>query len=267
MSSPLKKRKLNHGSKTTAQPKGLEYFFSKQKENGSAVVEDQGKASAELSDDELARRIQAKWDQEVASEAQRRDTALKTKFENPEPGLSSITGFPKAETKVPPKNSEASEPAATMSSSTLSLQSTGTAEDEVNSSIPLDESPLTFDPSKYVPQLRQYWASDDGNASYSLLTRCFVLVSATTSRIKIVDTLVNCLRVLIEGDSSSLLPSVRSKSFAGRLSSFLTWAGLAGYECNIPTLHLTGAGLGRIGNIKGPEASLWPGQPRPESNL
>ncbi|KOS17936.1 DNA ligase 3 [Escovopsis weberi] len=82
------------------------------------------------------------------------------------------------------------------------------AEDVVTGMIPLDEPPLTFDPSKYVAQLRENWASESGDASYALLVRCFVLVSATTSRIKIVDTLVNCLRVLIESDPSSLLPAV-----------------------------------------------------------
>jgi DNA ligase-1 len=40
------------------------------------------------------------------------------------------------------------------------------------------------------------------------LTRCFILINSTTSRIKIVDTLVNLLRTIIEGDPSSLLPAV-----------------------------------------------------------
>jgi hypothetical protein len=90
----------------------------------------------------------------------------------------------------------------------LSLQSTGSAEDEISSKIPFDESPLTFDPQKYVPDLQKHWAAEDGNASYALLTRCFVLVNSTQSRIKIVDTLVNLLRTLIEGDPTSLLPTV-----------------------------------------------------------
>jgi DNA ligase-1 len=67
---------------------------------------------------------------------------------------------------------------------------------------------LTFDPAKYIPQLQESWASEGGAASYSLLTRCFVLVNSTQSRIKIVDTLVNCIRLLIEADPSSLLPAV-----------------------------------------------------------
>lgn len=91
---------------------------------------------------------------------------------------------------------------------TLSLQSAGMDEDIITNSIPLDEPPLTFEPSKYLEQLKEHWSKDGGNASYALLTRCFVLVSGTASRIKIVDTLVNCLRLLIEGEPESLLPAV-----------------------------------------------------------
>lgn len=72
----------------------------------------------------------------------------------------------------------------------------------------MDESPLTFEPSRYIPQLQSAWAADGGDSSYALLVRCFVLVSGTQSRIKIVDTLVNCLRIFIEADPSSLLPAV-----------------------------------------------------------
>lgn len=65
-----------------------------------------------------------------------------------------------------------------------------------------------------VPLVRQQIASycskrrTDHALSDALLTRCFVLVSGTSSRIKIVDTLVNCLRVIIEADPDSLLPAV-----------------------------------------------------------
>ena len=82
--------------------------------------------------------------------------------------------------------------------------------DMVSETIPFDESPLVFDPSKYIPQLKESWANDGGDASYALLTRCFVLVNGTQSRIKIVDALVNCIRLLIEADPESLLPMVRS---------------------------------------------------------
>jgi DNA ligase 1 len=106
--------------------------------------------------------------------------------------------------------------------STLSLQSIAASVDTISGSIPFDESPLTFEPEKYVPLLRDHWAKDGGNASYALLTRCFVLVNGTTSRIKIVDTFVNCLRVLIEGDPESLLPAVSLLAFHQTLSAFTT---------------------------------------------
>jgi DNA ligase-1 len=81
-------------------------------------------------------------------------------------------------------------------------------EDSIAATLPFDENPLTFTPSKYIPDLQNHWASDQGHVSYALLTRCFVLVNATSSRIKIVDTLVNMLRTIIESDSDSLLPAV-----------------------------------------------------------
>ena len=105
-----------------------------------------------------------------------------------------------------------SKPTDNKANPTLGLQAAGMAEDTTTTSIPFDESPLTFDPQEYLDQLKEHWASEGGNASYALLTRCFILINGTTSRIKIVDTLVNCLRVLIEGDPASLLPAVSSVS-------------------------------------------------------
>lgn len=82
------------------------------------------------------------------------------------------------------------------------------AEEVASSTIPLDESPLTFEPAKYIPALKDAWAAEGGDASYALLTRCFIIVGGTTKRIKTVDSLVNCVRLLIEADPSSLLPAV-----------------------------------------------------------
>lgn len=95
-----------------------------------------------------------------------------------------------------------------MGKNTLSLQSMADAEESISATMPLDESPLTFEPAKYIPDLQNAWAAEGGNASYALLTRCFVLVGGTTKRIKTVDTLVNCVRLLIEADPASLLPAV-----------------------------------------------------------
>ncbi|KAI1761079.1 ATP-dependent DNA ligase [Hypoxylon sp. FL1150] len=219
MPSPAKKRKLNTGtSKSSGLPsRGLEYFFSKQKHNDgveeknteSQVASSPPAQDQEMTDEELARKLQAEWDKEAETATARAsgspaeapvfDTcgsnhtikAIETPQESPAPS----TEVKKVGDKDKGKG-------------TLSLQSVAASVDTVSESIPFDESPLSFDPTEYVPQLQEHWASDGGNASYALLTRCFVLVNSTSSRIKIVDTLVNCLRVLIEGDPESLLPAV-----------------------------------------------------------
>ncbi|PTB44646.1 hypothetical protein M441DRAFT_132482 [Trichoderma asperellum CBS 433.97] len=217
MSSPSKRRKLNSGTKQpAAQSRGLEYFFSKQKQSEALpppTGEDGASSSAStlLTDEELARKLQAEWDQEAANEA-----AAARGSQNSTPktqGTEAITetgdsDFTPTSTSRPAQSIGETTPKKLETKKTLALQSTGMADDLITESIPLDESPLTFDPSKYVKELQEYWAAEGGNASYALLTRCFVLVSGTTSRIKIVDTLVNCLRILIESDPSSLLPAV-----------------------------------------------------------
>ncbi|OAA65298.1 DNA ligase [Niveomyces insectorum RCEF 264] len=228
MPSPAKKRKLDAGNAKGAQPRGLEYFFSKQRENGraegvpKAPKEDSGipggivatpQSAAEMSDEEFARKIQAEWDEEQRrSEAQAEATAgvvaeSEAKSEDKEPDESVVDeGKP-----VLPPETAANEPlvAAThVTKNTLSLQSVTTTEDQVAATLPLDESPFVFDPSRYLPALQRQWAAEGGHASYALLIRCFVLVGATQSRIKIVDTLVNALRLLIEGDPGSLRAAV-----------------------------------------------------------
>ncbi|KAI5466845.1 ATP-dependent DNA ligase [Mariannaea sp. PMI_226] len=215
MSSPSKKRKLNNGSKSSdPAPRGLEYFFSKQRQNGTGASSKPDaktpgdSASSVLTDEELARRLQAEWDQEEreASLARNKPASGESNERNPvreadqvsKPDQPLVLPLPLAK------------PSSTQekSTGTLGLQSAGISDDTTSTSIPLDESPLTFQPSQYIPHLQEHWALEGGDASYALLTRCFVLVSGTTSRIKIVDTLVNCLRILIEGDPSSLLPAV-----------------------------------------------------------
>ncbi|KAI8963442.1 ATP-dependent DNA ligase [Daldinia sp. FL1419] len=217
MPSPTKKRKLNSGnSKSSGLPsRGLEYFFSKQKENKSS--NDKGPGDKESSsegpahdqvttDEEFARKLQAEWDKEAEVVGRASGS----------PAVAAVPDPPKPDsvTETVHTPSQSSDPTAgekkaeRKGKGTLSLQSVAASVDTVSENIPFDESPLTFDPSQYLPQLSEHWATDGGNASYALLTRCFVLINSTTSRIKIVDTLVNCLRVLIEGDPESLLPAV-----------------------------------------------------------
>ncbi|KAI1385509.1 ATP-dependent DNA ligase [Hypoxylon trugodes] len=219
MSSPAKKRKLNNnGSKSSALPsRGLEYFFSKQKQNNDSDKEArQGKMAShspslpdrvhEMTDEELARKLQAEWDREaeIAGHGSGTPAAPTTSDFRNTPSSTEAVATPVEATNTVFEATKTND----KGKGTLSLQSVAAAVDTVSETIPFDESPLTFDPSKYVPQLQEHWESEGGNASYALLTRCFVLVNSTSSRIKIVDTLVNCLRVLIEGDPKSLLPAV-----------------------------------------------------------
>ncbi|GJC77528.1 DNA ligase 3 [Colletotrichum liriopes] len=222
MPSPSKKRKLNDQSSSGVPSRGLEYFFSKQKLNGSSTPKatselpseaasngsDSRDQQPELTDEELARKLQAEWDAEVQNE--RADsTPCPEPVREPSPQSQSINAvqFTKERPAVDLSSTTAVHPAAPKTK-TLTLSSVANAEDSVSTRIPLDQSPLTFDPSEFVPQLKIHWAAEGGHASYAFLTRCFILVNATQSRIKIVDTLVNCIRVLIEADPESLLPAV-----------------------------------------------------------
>ncbi|KAK5662542.1 hypothetical protein OQA88_8454 [Cercophora sp. LCS_1] len=215
--SPAKKRKLNPDAKQKAIPtRGLEYFFAKQQQNGSSsklpssspdvslAPNPPNGPGAQLTDEELARKLQAEWDAEVSGSSSQSESKPGSKPTTSKASETPITTMPQ------PSSSSAPPPLAKTdkAKNTLSLSSVAATKDQASASIPLDESPLTFNPSQYIPQLQECWASDGGDASYALLTRCFVLVSGTQSRIKIVDTLVNSIRVLIEGDPSSLLPAV-----------------------------------------------------------
>ncbi|KAI2462904.1 ATP-dependent DNA ligase [Annulohypoxylon bovei var. microspora] len=218
MSSPTKKRKLNTGSsKPSGLPsRGLEYFFSKQRQNNSSgkVAEEAQRTNSPLStqdeghgmtDEELARKLQAEWDKEaeIAGRASGSPVPSTVSHSRATPNVTETSQAPRES-----PNPELEAKAENKGKGTLSLQSVSATVDSVSETIPFDESPLAFDPAEYVPKLREHWANDGGDASYALLTRCFVLVNGTSSRIKIVDTLVNCLRILIEADPKSLLPAV-----------------------------------------------------------
>lgn len=220
MSSPAKKRKRNDYKAADQPARGLDYFFAKQKEKKQEQeadgVEKEPKAADEeegygLTDEELARKLQAQWD---AEDQQVQSSRSKGRDESGRDDAPQVVENPQGE-EASKREEEAinssttTEIATDRSKNTLALQSTATDEDTITTNIPFDESPLTFEPSKYIPDLQKHWASDGGNASYALLTRCFVLVNSTQSRIKIVDTLVNLLRTIIEADSDSLLPAVR----------------------------------------------------------
>ena len=181
-----------------------------------APTECQAQSSPEEStdgptDEQLAQQLQEQWNREdAASNANRcgskaRDEAITPVTE--EVGDCARAKPPQSDDLVAATSTEhsSSKPADTH---TLSLQSAIGSEDDITPIVNFDQSPLTFDPSVYISHLQQQWAHEGGKATYALLTHCFVLVNQTQSRIKIVDNLVNLLRVLIEADPSSLLSAV-----------------------------------------------------------
>ncbi|KAK7180657.1 hypothetical protein DPSP01_011250 [Paraphaeosphaeria sporulosa] len=233
MSTPTKRRKKNDGS---IQPvRSLDYFFAKQKQDAAKptreadvkVIEASDTPNGEqdtstLTDEELARKLQAEWNEQDQQASAKVPTSSDL-YDKPEKAVEPATNLAinlatngdaigNQGTRTPPNDDDklAAEVSinAAPRKNTLSLQSAAAAEDTVSANIPFDESPLEFDPSTYISDLQTHWAAEGGHATYALLTRCFVLVNNTTSRIKIVDTLVNLLRTIIEGDPESLLPAV-----------------------------------------------------------
>ncbi|KAH9880020.1 hypothetical protein J1614_002045 [Plenodomus biglobosus] len=231
MNSPSKRRKKNDGSK---QPvRSLDYFFAKQTAKtttkdattataGASTAQGIGTGietdDATLTDEELARKLQEQWDKEDQEREQQQKQETRSErvssnelYEDPgNPAAKDPIEVAFAEEKTETTDHTARPETTTfpLQRNTLTLQSTASDEDTITLNIPFDQSPLEFDPSKYIPDLQKHWVADGGHATYALLTRCFVLVNSTASRIKIVDTLVNLLRTIIEGDPSSLLPAV-----------------------------------------------------------
>src|SRR5690606_22644038 len=88
------------------------------------------------------------------------------------------------------------------SSDLVSIMPIENSTEDIIWGLPLDQDPLKFNPDDYTSLQTVF---PNGKATYALLTRGFVLITSTRSRIKIVDTLVNLLRVLIRHDPHSLL--------------------------------------------------------------
>ncbi|EXJ66360.1 DNA ligase 1 [Cladophialophora psammophila CBS 110553] len=223
MESPAKRRKKNDSKSAAVPHRSLDFFFRKQNEqqkearNGTVqsdemATTDLSVSEKELTDEELARKLQEEW----AREDGPRESTLNDANSHNLPkdaeahehkAEEDVRDFVTAAIDQTPPTGPRS-PSNISKKGVLGLQSTASEEDTITLIIPFDQSPLVFDPSHYVPELKRHWAADGGSASYALLTRCFVLVNSTQSRIKIVDTLVNCLRVIIEADPESLLPAV-----------------------------------------------------------
>ncbi|KAF2219849.1 ATP-dependent DNA ligase [Elsinoe ampelina] len=216
MSTPNKRRKKNDYAASTQPVKSLDFFFGKQKDSKVAGPTTQGRVLEEtphvpLSDEDYARKLQAEWAEEDRQQAngslngpesvgQENDHAQQDNTEAKEADSPDV----KPEPAPPPARNAF----ASLGKNTLSLQSATAEDDEISNTVPFDQSPFTFEPQDYIQDLTKEWTKEGGNVTYSLLTRCFVLINSAQSRIKIVDTLVNLLRTIIEGDPASLLPAV-----------------------------------------------------------
>ena len=226
MSTPNKRRKTDAYKSPQKAVGSLDSFFKRaqnvnSKVPGSVVnepISTKKKINSEdetpLTDEAFARQLQAQWNkEEISVEALPRqphaDTPSSKVIEQDD---GSVKGGEEPKPAVDRESDKQTQNATIFSASkqktTLSLQSTAQSEDTVSSTVPFDENPLTFNPQRYLPDLQKYWSTLGGQSSYGILTRCFILVNSTQSRIKIVDTLVNFLRTIIEGDPQSLLSTV-----------------------------------------------------------
>ncbi|SZF03764.1 unnamed protein product [Blumeria hordei] len=166
-------------------------------------------------DEEIARKLQAEWCQEELMVSCIKPSEIPENLPSGsqpignEACLSDInSSYCDKDMRLKPTSKNVIKPISTEKERTLSIMLTENNADEDGSNIPFGESPLTFRPSNYKEELGNYSITEGGNISYSLLTKCFMLISGTSSRIKIIDTLVNLLRILIEEDPSSLIPAV-----------------------------------------------------------
>lgn len=207
MPSPSKRQK-----KVLQSGKTLDYFFSKDRQPPSPGP----KPRDEAADEEYARKLAEEWAKEDGGV---QETQL--------PGLSAagVKKRPRSSNseKVPIRTHLDTDPARPVAPQTvsgdgaspapaipqtpkkaISVQSAGELSTAIGL-LPLDQDPLSFNPDVYR-QLRELLP--DGKATYGLLTRAFVLVNSTRSRIKIVDTITNFLRTLIRLDPDSLLAAV-----------------------------------------------------------
>lgn len=251
MSSPAKRRKRNDFQSSPKAIRSLDYFFGKQTNDNisnkshtaggsytaARVTESDDRQCVEngnpsLTDESLARRLQEEWNNEDISANSHSFPSSFPTIQPSDPTEENLMAIAKNEEEPQQIRHDAEESVNSgLKKATLSLQSAASAEDVISSTVPFDESPLTYDPSQYIPELKKHWATEGGDASYALLTRCFILVNSTQSRIKIVDTLVNLLRTIIEGDPDSLLPTVSpyTTSRSLKLAADHRYLGLACY--------------------------------------
>jgi len=189
--TPSKRRKLNNGDQQVSPSKGrsLDFFFGKQQ----AAKKDAPRSSPKIAnnnelyrsdckseekeegssdaDEAYARRLQAQFDEE--SRAQAGETTASVQSIDDGALKPEIIHVPEDKTESQlesPIASAAPSTAIEPRKQTLSLQSAAASKDVISDTVPFDENPLTFDPGKYLPDLRKQWVADGGDVTFSLLT-------------------------------------------------------------------------------------------------
>ncbi|KAK6541196.1 hypothetical protein TWF694_008563 [Orbilia ellipsospora] len=225
--SPAKRRKKN--DKTSSPSKGptLDFFFGRKQPvppSKLKLVSDTD-SNEGLTDEELARKLQAQWAKEdaatpsqsfreldtgessqrsVAEEQEARDLEFARKLQQEENDGATISK--EEETTWDPMEGSSTKLAQTAPQSETKIQLEYKPDwDKIIDELPFDQDPLSFDPLDYKSLIEEL---PDKRLTYGLLTRAFVLINSTRSRIKIVDTLTNFLRTAIACDPNSLLPAV-----------------------------------------------------------
>ncbi|KAF3919773.1 hypothetical protein ABW20_dc0108540 [Dactylellina cionopaga] len=227
--SPAKRRKKN--DKTSSPSKGhtLEYFFGRKQPAPSKLnLVSDNEPNEGLTDEQLARKLQEQWakedallskdakENEIGESSQRsilleqeaKDLEFARKLQKEGELEENISGNEDAtndfQETLLSADVEAPEEATDFTKAKVQLEYKPEW-DKLVDELPFDKDPLSFDPNDYISLVD---GLPDSKLTYGLLTRAFVLINSTRSRIKIVDTLTNFLRTAIACDSASLLPAV-----------------------------------------------------------
>ncbi|EPS40587.1 hypothetical protein H072_5564 [Dactylellina haptotyla CBS 200.50] len=231
--SPAKRRKKN--DKTSSPGKGptLDYFFGRKQSVPSKLkLVSDSDSNEGLTDEQLARKLQEQWAKEDAllsgrtpndgeagepsqrstsAEQEAKDLAFARKLQQEE--NNSVTRSLEDDTNpfltvagpsISEPEPEPSKLAAHPSEANIQLEYKPDW-DKLVDELPFDKDPVSFNPEDYKSLVESF---PGGKITYALLTRAFVLINSTRSRIKIVDTLTNFLRTAIACDPGSLLPAV-----------------------------------------------------------
>ncbi|KAF3938477.1 hypothetical protein ABW19_dt0204364 [Dactylella cylindrospora] len=231
--SPAKRRKKNDTTSSPSKVRTLDYFFGRKQPPPSKlklVSELETESNEGLTDEQLARKLHEKWSKEdavqsgqsttaasvepssqksISEEQEAKDLEFARKLQREESDLETEPAGSQdvaIDTQPGPSRGQEQRPQPEPSASAAKVQLEYKPEwDKLIDELPFDTDPLLFSPEDYRSLVQSL---PDGKLTYSLLTRAFVLINSTRSRIKIVDTLTNFLRTAIACDPESLLPAV-----------------------------------------------------------